>query len=109
MSKYHKNLSPEIWNKQTLAEQMANIGSEYFRAKNWKMKEKDEYFWPAFERMLELLELSLEDKNKRHSQLKEIARLKESLNSYLTNDIGEPTKDFDNYFMQFSLLARNNR
>ncbi len=107
---YHKNLSKDKWFEMTLAEQMANIGSEYFRAKNWKQKDNKKYFEPAFDRMLELLNLSLSDKRWKSSQLKELARLKEFVVRYLFNEESfRNDKDFDSYFMQFSLLARSNR
>lgn len=110
MKIYHKNLAENGWNKLTLAEQLANIGSEYFRAVNWKKKKIDKYFQPAFERMLELLILSLSDKRWSLPQLKELARLKECLCWYLFDDEHFQTdKNFDKYFMDFSLLARKGK
>ena len=106
MKRYHKNIA-EKWFKMSLAEQIANIGSEYFRAKSWKLKGNNAFFEPAFDRMLELMHLSLSDKRWSLSQLKEIARLKEVVGRYLFEEVSfQEDKDFDDYFMQFSILAR---
>jgi len=84
---------------------MANIGSEVLRAINWR-KKNFKYSRMAFERALELLDLTIEDK-KNHSsgKLKELLRTRELLvdyffdNIYKTND-----KIWQNYFLAFNRL-----
>ena len=57
----HKELSQGKWQKMSLIEQMANIGSEVERAINWKNKNDKEYSRMAFERALELIDLTISD------------------------------------------------
>ena len=72
---YHKRLSEGKWEKLSLIEQMANIGSEVSRAINWKGKsEKDAKI--SFERALELIDLTIDDP-KNLGRLKEIVRVRE--------------------------------
>ncbi|MFC1627468.1 hypothetical protein ACFL18_02875 [Patescibacteria group bacterium] len=40
MKTFHQNLKKGRWNKLSLIEQMANIGSEISRTINWKQKTK---------------------------------------------------------------------
>ena len=81
----HKNLAEGGWAELTLAEQMANIGSEVERAITWKEKGNLEYSDKAFFRSLELLGMSL-DAQKSGSRLKELARLYEALVDYFLFD-----------------------
>lgn len=107
MSIQHKNLATGQWNKLTLIEQLANVGSEVFRAISWKNKKKESYSQLAFERALELLDITLIDpKNK--GRLKEIARARELIvdyfyakNSYHTTD-----ESLEKYFYSFNYAAR---
>lgn len=61
MNFQHKELSRGKWKKLSLIEQMANIGSEVERAISWKNKNSKEYSAMAFERALELIDLTLSD------------------------------------------------
>ena len=72
---YHKDLTLEHWEKFSFCEQMANIGSEVFRAMSWRQK-NHEYSRLALERALELLDLTLEGVTKSGSRLKELTRLR---------------------------------
>lgn len=91
----------------TLAEQLANVGSEYGRAKKWKQKNKEQLFWSAFSRMLELLDLTINDPRWHNHRLKELCRLREFIcTEFLTE---HNTQDnFQKYFLQFNVLARKN-
>ena len=78
MAQQHKQLAAGRWQKFSFLEQMANIGSEAGRAINWKNKGREEYSRLAFERALELLDLTIADpKNKQ--RLRELLRLREVL------------------------------
>lgn len=55
--KYHKDLTSSRWNKFSLMEQMANIGSEVFRAISWRTKDH-KLSQLSFERALELFDLT---------------------------------------------------
>ena len=81
----HKDLASGRWQKFSLLEQMANIGAEVGRAINWKNR-NEENSKMAFERGLELLDLTIDDpKNKK--RLKELLRVRETLagNFYFDN------------------------
>lgn len=101
----HQNLANGQWHSMTLVQQLGNIGSEYERAWNWKEKNNQAYFDKAFERMLELLDLSLNDKRWTGLRLREIARLRELACEELIQSGG--ARNFSKYFMQFALAARN--
>ena len=62
------------WHKKSFLEQMANIGSEVGRAINWRDKKNEEYAKMAFERSLELIDLSKESKLT-PGQMKELCRV----------------------------------
>lgn len=59
MNYQHKQLAQGRWYQLSFVEQMANIGSEVERALNWKAKDNILYCQQAFERVLELLDLTL--------------------------------------------------
>lgn len=116
MSKYensmkiqHKNLAGGRWRELSFFEQMANVGSEVERAIKWKNKGNAEYSRLAFERALELLDLTIDNEmNKSH--LKELLRVRETLADYFVFDnIYESTdKSWQNYFYAFNFAARIN-
>ncbi|MBU0647578.1 hypothetical protein KJ855_00185 [Patescibacteria group bacterium] len=89
----------------SLYEQMANIGSEYERAKRWKEKGSEKLFWGAVDRMLELLDMTIDDKRWHNHRLKELCRLREMVLDELLDEDTRMT-DFSKYFMQFSWIAR---
>ena len=88
-------------------EQMANIGSEVERALNWKSKKNEEYAKKAFERSLELLDLTLDD-TRNHTRLKEIARVREGLVDYFdgVNQFCSTESVWRKYFGAFTFAAR---
>jgi hypothetical protein len=107
MSAQHKDLASGRWIQLSFVEQMAHIGSEVERALNWQAKKKLDYANQAFERSLELIDLSL-DGLKSFARLKEIARLREGLVDYF---IGENQFKFTplslkKYFLNFTFAAR---
>jgi hypothetical protein len=105
--KHHKGLSLKSWRKLSLAEQMANIGADVGRSINWKEKGNSEYARSAFERALELFDLSLASQ-KSFPALKEIARSREAYCDYfLGGNIYLSTREsFEKYFLFFNFLAR---
>lgn len=107
MNYRHKDLASGKWNKLSFFEQMANIGSEVERSIKWREKNKD-FSQKAFERALELLDLTIADK-KNIKRLKELARLREILADYFAfNNIFNSTeKTWHNYFLAFNFAARN--
>ncbi len=107
MNYQHKNLAAGRWQTMSFFEQMANVGSEVERAINWREKKK-EYSQLAFERALELLDLTLADEKNR-GRLKELFRLREVLADYFSFDniYGSTDQKWRNYFYAFNFAARN--
>lgn len=104
--KYHKELSNERWQKFNLFEQMANIGSEVFRAISWRKKDQ-KMSRLAFERALELFDLTVSDP-KNIKRLKEICRAREVLADYFAgnNIYGSSDELWQKYFYAFNYAAR---
>ncbi|HOX40780.1 MAG TPA: hypothetical protein PK263_01135 [bacterium] len=103
---HHKNLDPAWWFKQPLSFQMANIGSEVGRTVSWKKKENIKYAEMAFERALELFDLTVEDR-KNCSRLKEILRARELFADWFFDNHYQTANDsWDKYFLPFAYLAR---
>ena len=107
MDYQHKDLAAGGWKKLSFVEQMANIGSEVERALNWKNKNNAHYSSMAFERALELLDLTIENE-KRRNHLRELLRLREALADYFAskNVYGSTPKNWDSYFHASSFAAR---
>lgn len=104
---YHAGLTLAKWEQFSLAEQLANIGSEVERAIKWKNKGNPEYSRKAFERALELLDLTLADpKNK--GRLKEISRTREALadHFYFDSTYNSSDEQWHRYFHAFNYAAR---
>lgn len=93
----------------SLAEQLGNVGSEYERARKWKQRGDENHFEKAFDRMLELLDLTIADERWRNHRLKELVRVREVVCEELLAGKGAPSdSDLRNYFLYFGLLARRN-
>ncbi|MCX5716198.1 MAG: hypothetical protein NTV07_04995 [Candidatus Omnitrophica bacterium] len=107
MSYQHKSLAAGRWERMPLIEQMANIGSEVERALNWRAKNNEDYCRKAFERCLELLDLTLES-TKSGPRLKEIARVREALVDYFLgpNEFMSTDASWRKYFLGFTYAAR---
>jgi hypothetical protein len=107
MNIQHKELANGRWNKFSFFEQMANVGSEVERTIKWKNKGNKEYSDMAFDRALELLDLTISD-HKNISRLKEIVRVREALADYFAfeNAYHSTDKSWQNYFYAFSWAAR---
>ncbi len=106
MSYQHKELAAGRWREFSFFEQMANIGSEVGRTINWNKKGNSEYGRQAFERALELLDLTIEDpKNK--SRLRELCRVREILADFFAFDnvYHSTAEQWNNYFYAFNYAA----
>jgi hypothetical protein len=107
MEYQHKNLANGRWATLTFFEQMANVGSEVDRTIKWKNKGNTEYSRMAFERALELLDLTICNE-KRGSRLKELVRVREVLADYFAfeNIYGSTDALWQKYFYAFNFAAR---
>lgn len=107
MSYQHKELAAGRWKELTFFEQMANIGSEVERALNWKAKQNSDYSQKAFERALELIDLTLDSVTglARH---KEVARMREAMVDFFagSNQFKSTEISWKKYFFPFTFAAR---
>lgn len=102
----HKTQADGAWAKHDLIFQLANIGSEVIRAINWQRKGNKEYSQLAFERSLELFDLTIADPKNR-KRLKEVCRAREITVDYFAgvNEYNTPAKFLIDYFTQFTYFA----
>lgn len=102
----HKELATGKWIEFSLMDQLANVGAEIGRAINWRKKNKN-YSQMAFERGLELLDLTIGD-TKNRKRLKELLRAREMLVDYFMYDniYGSSDEKWNNYFYSFNYAAR---
>lgn len=101
----HKGLSPERWFTFSLFEQLANVGMDIERTIQWRNKNSD-YSTQAFERALELIDLTIADPKNRN-RLKEICRARYMLVDHFVfdNEYNSTDEQWQNYFYQFNYAA----
>ncbi len=111
MELIHASLADGRWFAMSIAEQMANVGSEYERALRWKERGHTDYFEHALQRMLELFDLTIADPRWRNHRLKELCRVREIVRDQLCSEQPAPwaLPDLRDYFLHFGILARNER
>jgi hypothetical protein len=85
---------------------MANIGSEIERTIKWRNAGNAEYMRMAFDRALELIDLTVSD-FKNMKRLKEVLRTREALVDYFIYDNVYKTSDsiWRKYFFSFNYAA----
>ena len=105
---YHKGLR-ERWNNYSVAFQMANIGSEVYRALKFQ---GDERFASAFERALELFDFTIDSAAKKHQSgaLREVCRAREEFCDYFNgNSFHTNPEKMQKYYDDFAFLANKNK
>lgn len=109
MEYQHKNLAAGHWQELSFFEQMANVGSEVERTIKWKNKNA-EFSKMAFERVLELLDLTLSDR-KNIKRFREVARAREAIVDHFfgKNDYVSTDESWQKYFFSFNYAARISR
>ena len=105
----HRDLAAGRWGQLSLAEQLGNVGSEVGRMLRWRDRD-DRLMSSAFDRALELLDLTLADSRWR-GRLREIARVRELLCDAMAGgrDYATMLEDLDRYFLAFAMAARRSR
>ncbi|MGQ9645023.1 MAG: hypothetical protein ACUVWO_00610 [Thermodesulfobacteriota bacterium] len=105
----HEELSRGGWQKLSLAEQFANIGSEVSRAIRWRGRD-EKLFWSAVERALELFYMTMSDSRWR-LRLKEISRLHEVFCDAVLggSEYHSRLEEIERYFFYYALYTRRNR
>ena len=103
----HKDLASGRWFTFSLMEQLANVGMDIDRTIRWRDKGDMEMSKDAFERALELLDLTIADPKNRGPRLKEILRVREALVDHFVYDNEYQTTDesWQNYFFDFNYAA----
>ena len=102
------------WEKMPFFEQMANIGSEVYRAISWKSKAKNDTDMEtarlAFYRSLELFDYTMACKLT-YGQLSEVCRLRELWVDFFAYDnvYKSDAKFFNNYFAQMTIAYQNTK
>ena len=98
-------VSENRWHTLSLAEQLANIGSEVGRAAKWQSKD-DGLFDGAVRRAMGLIDLTLEDPRWR-SRLSELGRFKEFFCDGVLGgkEYGTTLSSLERYFLPFMNLT----
>ena len=108
----HTGLSEDRWFSFSVYEQLGNVGSEFERAAAAFQQKDEARFEKAFERMLELLDLTIADpKSRTPCRLRELLRLREEVcDVFHGNEVfGTPIDVLRKYFLYFGIAARANR
>lgn len=110
MGYQHRELASGRWGRLSFLEQMANIGGEVERALNWKAKDNAAYSRRAFERSLELIDITLEN-TKGFARLKELSRVREAIVDFFagSNQFGSSEASWKRYFLHFAYAARKDK
>jgi hypothetical protein len=106
MTARHQELAAGRWFSLSLVEQLANVGSKIGRTMRWRGTGNAEYAGRAFERALELPDLTIADE-KHRSRLKELTRLREALvdHFWFDNRYGSSDESWRRYFHAFTYAA----
>jgi hypothetical protein len=106
---HHPGLAGGGWGRLSLVEQLANVGSEVGRLRRWQARDPAAAA-RAFERALELLDLTLADPRWR-GRRREVARSRELLCDAATGggQYASTLEDLDRYFLAFAVAARARR
>ena len=107
MTYQHKDLAAGRWSQLAFLEQLANVGSEVERALNWRAKHHPAFSQRAFERALELIDLTLAGAESL-SRLRELARLREAIVDYFAGDnhYASSEASWRRYFLPFAYAVR---
>lgn len=102
MTAVHRELAAGRWFEMPLVEQMANVGSEIERTISWRGRNQKNST-TAFERGLELLDLTIADPRHR-GRLRELTRVREALvDSFVfDNHYGSTDESWRRYFHAFT-------
>jgi len=107
----HAALATGRWATLTLAEQLANVGSEVDRAiAAWRARRSDR-FDRALARALELFDLTARDERWRGHRRREVLRAREEFCRLFfdAESPAEAARTLSAYFLAFVVLARRSR
>lgn len=105
MTAMHRELAAGRWFEMPLVEQMANVGSEIERTIAWRDRNARNSM-AAFERGLELLDLTIADPRHRR-RLRELVRVREVLADHFVfdNAYGSTDESWRRYFHAFTYAS----
>lgn len=105
----HRALADGRWHQLSLADQLANVGSEVGRMRRWH-GQNPEVCERAFLRALELLDLTIGDA-RWSGRRKELSRARACLCDAMLGgrEHGSTLEDLDRYFLAFAVAARAGR
>jgi len=103
----HKDLTNERWNTLSLFAQLANIGCDIERCIQWKRQGNLQDSNKAFERAMELLDLTIVDPKNKGCRLKELTRVREALKDHFVynNEYYSTDEQWQDYFFSFNYAA----
>ena len=104
----HQILAAGRWTTLTLADQLANVGSEVDRAiRAWEAQRSDR-FNRALARALELFDLTVGDNRWRGPRRREILRAREEFCRLFFDQeyVRDAARALSTYFLQFAVLAQ---
>ncbi|MBI4239454.1 hypothetical protein HY620_00505 [Candidatus Uhrbacteria bacterium] len=109
-SPIHKNLAMGPWFSLALMEQLGNIGSEVERALRAHEQGNQERFEKAFDRALELMDLTISDPRWR-TRLKELLRTREVFCDYFFghNSYAVTSAQLRKDFLYYGIAARSGK
>jgi hypothetical protein len=104
----HAELAAGRWTALTLAEQLANVGSEVDRAITAREAHRSDRFDRALARALELFDLTARDDRWRGHRRREILRSREEFCRLFFDGDPQPVaaRTLSAYFLRFAVLAR---
>ena len=110
MAYQHSELASGRFSELNFFSQMANLGAEVGRAINWRQKGKIDYAEKAFERSLELFDLTIADP-KNLGRLKEVLRAREAWVDFFAYDniYHSTAQQWQKYFLAFNWAANRNK
>lgn len=103
----HKGLTLERWSTFSLFIQLANVGTDIARAFQWKKLNNSAYSQQAFDRAMELLDLTILDPKNRGGTGRELGRVREALKDFFlcNNEYGTSEEFWNRYFYDFNYAA----
>ena len=104
----HPSLAAGRWQTLSLMEQLANVGSEVDRAIRAHAQRRQDRFERAFDRALELFDLTATDPRWKLHQRREILRAREQFCRVFYDGTAEPDLPsyLSKYFLQFAIASR---
>jgi len=103
----HQTLAAGRWTTLTLADQLANVGSEVDRAIGAWESQRSDRFDRALARALELFDLTIGDHRWRGPRRREILRAREEFCRLFFGQeyVRDAAHALSKYFLQFAVLA----